>query len=201
MRRRKRAVDLVAAAALLGFFAPLILLLGLLVMLDGGPPFYGHRRIGAEGRVFRCWKFRSMIVNADTMLDQILGSDASARAEWSRDFKLRCDPRITPIGRFLRKTSLDELPQLLNVLAGNMSLVGPRPIVEGEIDRYGSAFQAYCSCRPGITGLWQIAGRNNVEYGRRVELCERYVEGWALWLDFVILVKTVVVITRRIGAY
>ncbi len=200
-RRRKRLMDLILAAALIGLSAPVMALIALAVKLDGGPALYAHRRIGPDGRSFRCWKFRSMVTNADQLFDQLIVQDDGARQEWESGFKLRSDPRVTPVGRFLRTFSLDELPQLFNVVAGTMSLVGPRPIVEAEIERYGASFAAYCSCRPGITGLWQVHGRNDVTYSRRVELDQRYARQWSLHLDLAILMKTVIVITRRDGAY
>ena len=170
VRRRKRAADIALGTSLIVFFAPLMAVIALAVCLDGGPVFFGHSRVGPERRRFRCWKFRTMVVNADQVLREVLARDATMRAEWETSFKLRNDPQITTVGRFLRAFSLDELPQLFNVMSGDMSLVGPRPIVEAEIDRYGSQFDAYCACRPGITGLWQVRGRSDVSYARRVEL-------------------------------
>ena len=175
--------------------------IALVVCLDGGPVLYGHRRIGPDGRKFRCWKFRTMAVNADQVLQQVLAENEVLRAEWESSFKLRNDPRITFVGRFLRAFSFDEFPQLFNVLRGEMSLVGPRPIVEAEIDRYGAKFAAYCACRPGITGLWQVRGRSDVSYESRVEFDSQYARTWSLWLDLQILLSTVVVIVRRHGAY
>lgn len=198
---RKRFFDIVFGAALIVFLAPLMLIIAALVKLDGGPVLYGHRRVGANGQSFRCWKFRSMVLNADKVLADVLRSDPEARAQWQRDFKLKSDPRITPIGQFLRTTSLDELPQLLNVMAGDMSLIGPRPIVVEEIERYGDAFRHYCSCRPGMTGLWQVSGRNGVDYVRRVNFDEQYATTWSFLLDLVVLCRTVVVVTQRSGAY
>jgi len=201
LRRRKRIFDIVFGAALIIFLAPLMLIIAALVKLDGGPVLYGHRRVGANGQSFRCWKFRSMVLNADRVLADVLRSDPEARAQWERDFKLRSDPRITPIGRFLRTTSLDELPQLFNVMRGEMSLIGPRPIVAEEIERYGDAFRHYCACRPGMTGLWQVSGRNGVDYVRRVKFDEQYATGWSFLLDVIVLCRTVVVVTQRSGAY
>jgi undecaprenyl-phosphate galactose phosphotransferase len=201
LRRRKRLFDIVFGAALIIFLAPLMLVISALVKLDGGPILYGHRRVGANGQTFRCWKFRSMVVNADRVLADVLRSDPEARAQWERDFKLKSDPRITPIGRFLRTTSLDELPQLFNVIRGEMSLIGPRPIVTEEIERYGDAFRHYCACRPGMTGLWQVSGRNGVDYVRRVKFDEQYATGWSFLLDLIVLCRTVVVVTQRSGAY
>jgi exopolysaccharide production protein ExoY len=200
-RRRKRLMDLTLAAVLIGFSAPVMALIALAVSLDGGPALYAHRRVGPDGQFFRCWKFRSMVTNGDAVFHRLLVEDDGARQEWEACFKLRSDPRVTPIGKFLRAFSLDELPQLFNVVAGTMSLVGPRPIVEAEIERYGPGFAAYCSCRPGITGLWQVHGRSDVDYSRRVDLDQRYARQWSLYLDFAILMKTVIVITRRVGAY
>ena len=199
--RRKRAFDIVFGVALIIFLAPLMLIIAALVKLDGGPVLFGHRRVGANGQAFRCWKFRSMVVNADKVLADVLRSDPDARAQWQRDFKLKSDPRITPIGQFLRTTSLDELPQLFNVIAGDMSLIGPRPIVVEEIQRYGEAFRHYCACRPGMTGLWQVSGRNGVDYVRRVKFYEQYATGWSFLLDLTVLCRTVVVVTQRRGAY
>jgi undecaprenyl-phosphate galactose phosphotransferase len=201
LRRRKRIFDVVFGAALLVFLAPLMLIIAALVKLDGGPVLYGHRRVGADRQGFRCWKFRSMVVDADQVLADVLRSDPEAREQWERDFKLRSDPRITAIGQFLRTTSLDELPQLFNVIKGEMSLIGPRPIVTEEIERYGDAFRHYCACRPGMTGLWQVSGRNGVDYVRRVKFDEQYATSWSFLLDLVVLCRTVVVVTQRSGAY
>ena len=201
LRRRKRLFDIIFGIALIIFLAPLMLVIAVLVKLDGGPILYGHRRVGANGQSFRCWKFRSMVLNADRVLADVLRSNPEACAQWERDFKLKSDPRITPIGRFLRTTSLDELPQLFNVIRGEMSLIGPRPIVIEEIERYGEAFRHYCACRPGMTGLWQVSGRNGVDYVRRVKFDEQYATGWSFLLDLVVLCRTVVVVTQRSGAY
>jgi len=142
-----------------------------------------------------------MIANADQVLAEVLAGDPAARAEWERDFKLKNDPRITPVGAFLRKTSLDELPQLWNVLKGEMSLVGPRPIVTAELERYGDQVGYYLEARPGMTGLWQISGRNDIDYADRVNLDAWYVKNWSLWYDIVILLKTVRVVLAKSGAY
>jgi undecaprenyl-phosphate galactose phosphotransferase len=151
--------------------------------------------------MFGCLKFRTMVPDADGVLRRLLEVDPRARAEWERDFKLKDDPRITPIGDFLRRTSLDELPQLWNVLKGEMSLVGPRPIIEEEVERYGDQVGYYLETRPGITGLWQISGRNNIGYDDRVALDSWYVRNWSIWYDLVILVKTIAVVLRGKGAY
>jgi Undecaprenyl-phosphate galactose phosphotransferase WbaP len=196
----KRAADIVIGMLLVVFFAPLMAVIALAVCLDGGPVLYGHLRIGPDRRQFRCWKFRTMVVNADQVLQQVLARDETRRAEWDGSFKLRNDPRVTLMGQFLRAFSLDELPQLLNVIRGEMSLVGPRPIVEAEIDRYGPNFTAYSDCRPGMTGLWQVRGRSDVSYLRRVQLDTEYARKWSLWLDFKILLSTLIVVVRGDGA-
>ena len=197
----KRTFDLCASAALLLLLSPLFLLLALLIKSDGGPVLFGHNRIGKDGKPFRCLKFRSMVPNAAAVLQRVLDSDPQARAEWEKDFKLRNDPRITRLGRFLRKSSLDELPQLINVLKGEMSLVGPRPIVEEELERYGDRADFYLEAHPGITGLWQISGRNDAGYDYRVYLDSWYAKNWSLWYDLVILLKTVGVVWAKQGAY
>jgi exopolysaccharide production protein ExoY len=197
----KRVFDFVVAALLVIAISPILLLIALLAKLDGGPAIFGHRRIGANGETFVCWKFRTMVPNADEVLARVLASDPEARAEWERDFKLKNDPRITRIGRILRVTSFDELPQLFNVLKGEMSLVGPRPIVAKEIVRYGSAFHDYVRCRPGITGIWQVSGRNNIDYGARVRLDQEYARNWSLRRDSYILLQTAVVVIQGRGAY
>ena len=199
--KSKRIFDVIAAVILLVMAAPIMLLIAVLIRRDGGPALIRHRRIGADGATFECFKFRSMVMNADQVLEQLLASDARLQAEWNADFKLRDDPRVTAIGRVLRKTSLDELPQLFNVLRGEMSLVGPRPIVAAEVQRYGGFFADYVSCRPGITGLWQVTGRNDVSYERRVALDAAYARQWSLLTDLRILMRTLVVVLRRDGAY
>ncbi len=199
-RRRKRLFDLVMGCALIVFLAPLMLIIAALVRLDGGPALFGHRRVGADGKPFRCWKFRSMVPNAEQALADVLRTDPTARREWRDDFKLKADPRLTPIGRFLRVSSLDELPQLFNVVAGDMSLVGPRPIITDEIARYGDAFVQYCACRPGMTGIWQVSERRRVDYRRRVFFDQQYATDWSFLLDLSVLCRTVVVVIRRSDA-
>lgn len=200
-RASKRLFDILATSSILLVLSPLLLTIAVLARGDGGPVVFGHRRIGAHGRAFKCWKFRTMVPNADKVLGRLLAADPAAQAEWDRDFKLKNDPRITPVGRFLRVTSLDELPQLFNVLAGDMSLVGPRPIVADEVRRYGAAFHDYAQCRPGITGAWQISGRNDVGYGRRVQLDSDYARNWSFGRDMAILLRTPFAVLRRSGAY
>lgn len=199
--RLKRSFDVVGALGLLALFGPSMLVIALLIRMDGGPVVFGHRRIGTGGRSFICWKFRSMVVNAHEVFTDLLDRDAQARAEWAATHKLKNDPRITRIGRFLRRTSLDELPQLINVLKGDMSLVGPRPIVDEEVARYRSCYAIYTQCRPGLTGLWQVSGRNDMDYGRRVQLDTAYVFGWTFWGDIVIMLRTVRVMVSGRGAY
>jgi exopolysaccharide production protein ExoY len=196
------AFDLIVAVAAILALGPLMLVLaGLIWVGDGGPALYGHVRVGKMGQLFRCWKFRSMVVDADRILAAHLATDSDARAEWEANQKLRRDPRITSLGRFLRSSSLDELPQLWNVLAGEMSIVGPRPIVIAEINRYRSSFAAYCACRPGITGLWQVSGRNDTSYEHRVALDKRYSESRTLLMDVQIVVSTIPAVIARRGSY
>ena len=190
-----------ACLLLIAFLAPVMLATALIVLLqDGGPVIFKHRRIGRNGETFECLKFRTMAVDAQARLAALLASDATAREEWARDQKLRCDPRITPLGGFLRKTSLDELPQLINVLRGEMNLVGPRPIVESEIARYGRRFRSYRAVKPGITGLWQVSGRNDVAYSTRVALDALYARRQSPGLDIWILLRTVPAVLMRQGS-
>ena len=199
-RLLKLAFDYVGALLMLLAVSPLFVIIALLIKRDGGPVFYGHQRIGASGRPFACLKFRSMTANADEVLRWLLERDPAAAEEWEATQKLRDDPRVTRIGRFLRATSLDELPQLLNVLRGEMSLVGPRPIVAAELARYGESLPFYAEAKPGITGLWQVSGRSDTSYERRVELDVWYVKNWTLWHDVAILLKTLPAVLRRQGA-
>ncbi|MBA2443317.1 MAG: undecaprenyl-phosphate galactose phosphotransferase WbaP [Rubrobacter sp.] len=201
-RRTKRVLDLLTTVAGALLISPLLLAVVVLVRLDSpGPAFYGHLRLGAGGRHFRCWKFRTMHTDAERLLDEYLQGNPELRAEWEKSFKLRNDPRVTRVGRFLRKTSLDELPQLWNVLRGEMSLVGPRPIVDAETSRYGAVYDMYRRTRPGISGLWQVSGRSDTGYRERIELDAYYVHNWSVWLDVVILVRTVRMVLLGRGAY
>ncbi|MBB2188595.1 undecaprenyl-phosphate galactose phosphotransferase WbaP [Gluconacetobacter azotocaptans] len=199
-RATKIAFDVTVASILLLLTLPLFVILYVLVRLDGGSATFGHLRVGRNGHTFRCLKFRSMAQNADHILADLLARDPQAAAEWAASRKLTNDPRITAIGHFLRKTSLDELPQLLNVLRLEMSLVGPRPIVEAEQDHYGDDIEYYQAIRPGITGLWQVSGRSDTSYPRRVQLDNWYVRNWSLWNDVVILAKTVPAVLFQSGA-
>jgi lipopolysaccharide/colanic/teichoic acid biosynthesis glycosyltransferase len=200
-RAVKRAFDIVAGLIVFVILLPVMALLALIVMSDGGPALYGHTRVGRNGQKFRCLKFRSMVVNSEEVLKDLLARDPAARAEWDREFKLRHDVRVTRIGRFLRRTSLDELPQLWNVLRGEMSLVGPRPIVDQELARYGASSRYYLMATPGITGLWQVSGRCETDYATRVSLDVKYVKNWSLHGDIGILFKTFGVVIRGNGAY
>jgi len=197
----KRTFDLVATVLLLILVAPLFALLSWQVARTGQPVFYGHERIGRGGRPFRCLKFRTMVPDAERVLADYLERHPELREEWKRDHKLRDDPRITMIGAWLRRTSLDELPQLLNVLRGDMSLVGPRPVVAEELERYGENVVYYLGSTPGLTGLWQVSGRNDLDYRRRVHLDCWYVKNWSLWCDLIILFKTPRAVLRGHGAY
>lgn len=197
----KRCFDLFASICILIIGSPVLLWIAAKVLASGRPIFYGHKRVGQHGKHFPCYKFRTMLPNADKLLQELLARDPEAKAEWQRDFKLKNDPRITPIGQFLRKTSLDELPQLWNVLKGEMSLVGPRPIVDAELERYGNQVDYYLEAKPGVTGLWQISGRNDITYDTRVYLDAWYVKNWSLFNDLVILFKTLKVILKKDGAY
>lgn len=201
-RLLKRAIDL--SAAVLGGLAivPLLALIALLVRLDSpGPVFYGHTRIGQGGRRFKAWKFRSMVQDADRVLEEYLHKHPELRTEWEETQKLKNDPRVTRVGRWLRKLSLDELPQLWNVIKGEMSLVGPRPVVQSELAKYGEKGALYLKVKPGMTGLWQVSGRSETTYEERVEMDAYYVRNWSVWLDLYILARTVWVVLFGRGAY
>lgn len=196
----KRAFDIIISLFFIILFLPLFIILYLSIWISGKNAIYGHVRMGQNRKLFKCYKFRSMVNNADEILSNLL-KDPKVRDEWSRDFKLKNDPRVTFIGKYLRKYSLDELPQLYNVLIGQMSLVGPRPIVEDELKYYGDDIDYYFMAKPGMTGLWQVSGRNDVDYEKRVYFDSWYVKNWSLWNDIAILFKTINVVLRRSGAY
>lgn len=199
--RMKRALDL-SLAFLFGIFAgPLCLLFSALIRLDGGPALFSQSRIGLDGKPFHAWKFRTMVTNSGEMLNAHLAAHPDARHEWDRSHKLKNDPRVTRFGRILRKTSLDELPQVWNVLKGEMSFVGPRPIVESEIRHYGKRYDLYKRVRGGITGLWQVSGRSDTSYEERVALDSFYSRNWSVWLDLCILFRTFSVVLFGKGAY
>jgi undecaprenyl-phosphate galactose phosphotransferase len=198
----KRLFDLASVIVILALFGWLMVIIALLIRVNGRGVIFGHERVGRGGRTFQCYKFRSMVPDSQRVLQELLERDPEARAEWERDFKLKDDPRITRIGKFIRKTSLDELPQLWNVVKGEMSIVGPRPVIQEEFDLYyGHAREHYLSVPPGLTGLWQVSGRNDLGYEQRVELDKRYVESWNVFSDFMIVMRTVKVMVVRRGAY
>ena len=199
----KRAFDIVFSIILLPFLLPIMAIIGIAIKLDSkGPIFFSHERIGHNGKSFKVLKFRSMYVDADRRLKEILESDPQARKEWERNFKLKNDPRVTKVGRFLRKTSLDELPQIFNVLLGQMSFVGPRPVVKKEIEKYyRDKAEFYFRVKPGITGLWQVSGRSDTDYDFRVKLDVWYVLNWSLWLDIILIFKTIKCVIKGEGAY
>lgn len=186
----KRIFDIVFAFLLLHVLVPVILILWGVVRLDGGPGFFGHTRVGQNGKPFKCWKVRSMVVDAEARLQAYLDSNPEAAAEWERDHKLTNDPRINRLGHILRRTSLDELPQIWNVLKGEMSFVGPRPIVTKELAKYGNSVSAYLVQKPGITGLWQVSGRNDISYDQRVALDVAYLSNCNFTQDLKIILKT-----------
>lgn len=199
----KRGFDLFGAICGLLLLAPLLSYVAWRIKCEGGPGaiFFGHVRVGMNGVPFKCWKFRTMVHNSQEVLEHLLATDPEARAEWDTDFKLKNDPRITKIGAFLRKTSLDEIPQLWNVICGEMSLVGPRPIIDAELERYGDKVDFYLEARPGLTGLWQVSGRNDTSYAERVALDAWYVKNWNLWYDIAIVCKTIKTVVSGRGAY
>ena len=200
-RMLKRAFDILVSGLALLCLSPLFIVLALAVRSSSaGPIFYSHERMGYKGRSFRIWKFRSMVQNAEQVLSKYLASDPKLQLEWQQTQKLVRDPRATTVGRFLRRTSLDELPQLWNVLNGTMSLIGPRPVPRPEIERYGDVFWLYARTRPGITGLWQVNGRNRTTYEERLNYVSFYARNWSLWLDWYILLKTFRVVVLCEGA-
>lgn len=199
--KSKRCIDVVVSLLAIVVLSPLLAVLAVISKLDGGPIVFSHTRVGLDKSLFRCYKFRSMHVDAEKRLSELLARDEDARQEWNTHFKLKDDPRITALGLFLRKSSLDELPQLINVLKGDMSLVGPRPVIEEELALYGEYESDYLSARPGITGLWQVSGRNDLDYDERVTLDATYVRNWTHALDLRILLKTGLVVLTRRGAY
>lgn len=197
----KRAFDIIGSIFFMAVLSPIFLLLYIVVRKDGGKAIYQHTRIGQYRKPFQCLKFRSMATNSAEILKDLLENDPVAKKDWEKDFKLKNDPRITSIGKFLRATSLDELPQLWNVLKGEMSLVGPRPIVKEELHYYQDDIDYYLMAKPGMTGLWQVSGRNNVNYETRVYFDTWYAKNWSLWNDLVILFKTINVVLKKDGAY
>jgi undecaprenyl-phosphate galactose phosphotransferase len=198
----KRAIDYLITLILLPLIMPLFIFIALLVKTTSkGPVIFSHERVGKGGKTFKCYKIRTMYIDAEEKLKQILETNPEVKVEWETKYKLTNDPRVTPIGKFLRKTSLDELPQIFNVLKGEMSLIGPRPVTKEELDKYyKEKAELYCLIPPGITGLWQVSGRSNLTYEERVNLDCWYIRNWSLWLDLVILLKTVKVVLKGEGA-
>lgn len=197
----KRTTDFLIAAIALFFLLPVLVPLAIVIRLsDGGPALFKQKRIGRDGKEFQCYKFRSMVVDANERLRLLLESDPRARRQWHATQKLENDPRITAFGQFLRKSSLDELPQLINILKGEMSIVGPRPIVQNEVEKYGDYFGHYCQVRPGLTGLWQVSGRSDTSYGERVALDVQYVSDWSYASDLKIMVMTIPAVLMSDGA-
>jgi Undecaprenyl-phosphate galactose phosphotransferase WbaP len=199
-RLMKVSIDFISSLLAVASLVPVFLVVAMLIRRDGGDAFFGHRRMGAAGDAFSCLKFRTMIMNSREVLSELLARDPVAAAEWADTQKLADDPRITRVGKFLRATSLDELPQLLNVLKREMSLVGPRPIVEQEVMRYADDIDYYYQTKPGLTGLWQVSGRSDTSYKQRVQLDSWYVRNWSLWHDVAILAKTVPAVLMQQGA-
>ena len=198
----KRCFDLACASSALIAFSPLFLMIAALIKLsDGGPVFYRHQRIGCRSHPFPCFKFRTMAVDGDEVFRRYLRASPEAAQEWSETRKLTSDPRVTAVGAVLRQLSLDELPQLINIIRGEMSIVGPRPIVSDEIEMYGPHASSYLRARPGLTGAWQVSGRNDVSYDRRVALDRAYVENWSLRADIVIILKTIPAVITARGTY
>ena len=202
LSQEKGVVDRLLAILIFALSLPFFAIVPILIKLTSkGPVFYKAKRLGKKGRTIYVWKFRSMYADADKRLDALLASDPSLKAEFEKDFKLKNDPRVTPLGKFLRKTSIDELPQLFNVFRGEMALVGPRPIVEKEIPYYGKSYEIFSSVKPGITGLWQASGRSDCDYDERVALDVHYILNWSLWLDLWIVFRTVAAVLKMKGSY
>ena len=196
-----RSLDITIAIVALLFISPLLMVVIVVLACEGGPVIFAHRRIGLGGKSFYCLKFRSMVVDAEERLSRLLRDDPEAQQEWLRDHKLRNDPRITRFGQFLRRSSVDELPQLLNVLRGEMSIVGPRPIVDAELPRYGRRISSYYAVKPGITGIWQVSGRNDVEYRTRVAMDCVFAKSIRPSLYLYLVVATVPAVLARRGSY
>ena len=198
----KRTCDFILASLIIVTLSPLLLIVSILIKLaDPGPVIFAHTRVGYGGRKFQCLKFRSMVVEAEGLLRNVLDSDPAARREWERTQKLINDPRITPVGKFLRQSSLDELPQLINVMRGDMSLVGPRPVAPSEMERYGDKLSLYLKARPGLTGIWQVSGRSTCAYKQRVQMDADYVTNWCFSNDVAILLRTPAVVFARGGSF
>ncbi|WP_039925036.1 sugar transferase, partial [Treponema sp. JC4] len=198
----KRLLDLFIILCLSPIWVPVFALCALLTKITSkGPVFYGHKRVGRNGKTIKCWKFRSMVVNSQEILEKLLAENEEMRLQWEKDRKLENDPRITKFGKILRKTSMDELPQLINILLGEMSLVGPRPVTEPELEKYGDYKDYVLSVKPGLSGMWQISGRSDTGYEERISYDTYYIQNWSIWLDIWILIKSVWVVLLGKGAY
>lgn len=195
----KRVLDVAFVCATAPVVVPVIAVLAVVTAKDGHNPFFGHKRVGRDGREFRCWKIRSMVPDAEAKLQEHLAKNPAAKAEWEQNFKLDNDPRITPIGHFLRRSSFDELPQILNILMGDMSVVGPRPVTRKELDMYGPAVREYQAVRPGLTGPWQVGGRNDLSYEARVALDVGYSRKHGYWRDTAIILGTIKAVLGKTG--
>ena len=201
-RIMKRIFDIVATVCGGIFILPFMLIIAIIIYLDsGGPIIYKQKRVGRNGKEFNFYKFRSMVKNADTILEEYLNTHEDEKKEWQKNFKLKNDPRVTKIGKIIRKTSIDELPQLWNVLIGDMSLVGPRPLLPNEVERYSSYIEDYKLVLPGLTGVWQVSGRSDTTFEERVIMDSWYIHNWSVWIDIVYLLKTVLVVVKSKGAY
>ena len=201
-RIMKRVFDIVATACGGIFILPFMLIIAIIIYLDsGGPIIYKQKRVGRNGKEFNFYKFRSMVKNADMILEEYLNTHEDEKKEWQKNFKLKNDPRVTKIGKIIRKTSIDELPQLWNVLIGDMSLVGPRPLLPNEVERYSSYIEDYKLVLPGLTGVWQVSGRSDTTFEERVIMDSWYIHNWSVWIDIVYLLKTVLVVVKSKGAY
>ncbi|MBQ0051340.1 MAG: undecaprenyl-phosphate galactose phosphotransferase WbaP [Treponema sp.] len=198
----KRVIDITLLVLSSPLTIPVIATVALIVKITSpGPVFYGHKRVGKNGKEFKCWKFRSMVIDADKQLEKILAENPEMRAEWEKDRKFTNDPRVTKIGKILRKTSIDEIPQFFNILTGEMSFVGPRPVTRPELDKYGKKSDFILQAQPGLSGMWQISGRSDTGYEERITLDSYYIQNWSVWLDIWIIIKTVVVVLKGKGAY
>lgn len=199
---QKRILDLGLLFISAPITIPLVLIVSIIVKITSpGPIFYGHKRIGKNGKEFKCWKFRSMVIDADKQLEKILAENPEMRAEWEKDRKFSDDPRVTKIGKILRKTSIDEIPQFFNVLMGEMSFIGPRPVTTPELEKYGDKSDFILSVQPGLSGMWQISGRSDTGYEERITLDSYYIRNWSMWLDLWIIIKTIYVVVKGKGAY
>lgn len=201
MKKLKRIIDIFGAMVGLILFSPLLLVFAVLIkIMSPGPILFKHNRLGEEGKTIKIYKFRTMVENSGQILKEMLDENPAIKEEYETTYKIKNDPRVTPLGRWLRKTSMDELPQFFNILRGDISLVGPRPIVKSELTKYGAFAATLLQVKPGLTGLWQISGRNDLDYSERVELDMEYIKHWSIWLDIKILARTIPAVLSRRGA-